>query len=194
LQRGLDEEFKESTAGVRFQRIVDDVVDRGLVLADEILDFPRRRQREELDARRRDNPQIRARRRQPVGEEHGSGFGGAFAKVSRRGSHSRRNTLALREHPPAAGVGDFERPLDLSLIDEDVDVGAIEVDQTCQVRQLVIGSQQLGARPFDDVEGRGKMMHRFRRTPGGHCDIGQPLVSRPSNAGIVAAGCQRLAE
>ena len=121
---GCTRSSKQPIAGAPggFQRVRDDVVDGGLVLADESLDFPRRRQRKELDARRRDDPQVRPRRRQPVGEKHGSGFGGAFAKVSRRGSHRRRNALAFGEHPSATGVGDFERSFDLSLIDERIDI------------------------------------------------------------------------
>ena len=89
------------------------------------------------------------------------------------------NAVPLREHTRTTGLGDHQRSFDVALVDEKIDVGAVEAHQPHAERETVVGLRQIGSRLLERLEGRielGGGDGDVARTPRNGC---QTVVRRP---------------
>ena len=108
-----------------------------------------------------DDPDVRSAGAEPVRQQNRARPRRDLLQCRGAGPGRRRQAVAFAQHAAAARLRHFERALDAPLIDERIDVRLVELDQTRQEAQLVVGLEQLRPRLLDRVERRFEMARRL---------------------------------
>ena len=101
---------------------------------------------------------------------------------------------ALGQHTSAARIGNLEGAFRLSCVYQDIDVHPVEADEGRQIRKLVIGLEQIGARALDCAKGGLELANRCGPILPGARHIGETRMGEPLKTWIVAAGTRRVVE
>ena len=139
----------------------------------------------------RDLPGVRAIA-DPVEQQHRIELRGGPAKIDRRHARGRVDVLPFGQHAAAARVGDGQCSIRAALIDEEIDVALVETQKPSQKRQAIIGLQQIGPRPLDDIERRLEVPFGLGRVLRGDRGSAKTLVHGPLHRRFVFGQAQRL--